>query len=398
MNANEIVAVVLAASGARALWGTEPCTVPIGGIPSLVRVRRVLENVGIRDAWLVAREAPNEADSALWSRVVLGDDATALAGLPRGRPLLVLCGDLPLLTGTTIRTFLDAAASSRAARFVESSGAIAFFRSSDGAVKAIANALRALDAGSPGPCGDGTWRAADPDDVRRLHSPGDVSTISALARLRKAAALGASGVLIVDAARTYIDDDASIAAGTTVLPGTHVCGDSKIGTGCSIGPDSWIESSVVEDGAVVRYSVLEGARVRERSTIGPFAHLRRGSDVGPDARVGNFVEVKSSRLGAGVKAGHLSYIGDADVGEGTNVGAGAITCNYDGETKHRTVIGDDVFVGTHVSLVAPVTIGRGAFLAAGSTITDDVPPGALAIARARQVNKEQREATPREET
>jgi bifunctional UDP-N-acetylglucosamine pyrophosphorylase/glucosamine-1-phosphate N-acetyltransferase len=225
-----------------------------------------------------------------------------------------------------------------------------------------------------------------------------VSAISSLARLRKAATLNAGGVLIVDEARTYVDDNVSIGAGTVVLPGTHVRGDSRIGTGCSIGPDSWIESSVVENEAVVRYSVLEGARVRERSTIGPFAHLRHGSDVGPDARVGNFVEVKSSRLGAGVKAGHLSYIGDAEVGEGTNVGAGAITCNYDGETKHRTVIGDDVFVGTHVSLVAPVTIGRGAFLAAGSTITDDVPPGALAIARARQIIKKPREATSREDT
>ncbi len=390
MNANEIVAVVLAKPGVRSLWGTERFAVPICGIPTLVRVRRTLADAGLGDACLFTDEASGETASSLWTRVVNSSDAHAAASLAAfsgGRPLLVLRGDLPLLTAATVRAFVQAAASSRATRFVETTGAMVVFRTSDAAASAVVDAMRAHDANPLAPCSDDAWRAGDSDDVRRLVAPGDFSAICTLARLRNAAALAAGGVLIVDAARTYIDDGVSIGVGTVVLPGTHVRGESRIGAGCSVGPDSWIDSSVVEDGAVVRYSVLEGARVRERSTIGPYAHLRHGSDVGPDARVGNFVEVKASRLGSGVKAGHLSYLGDADVGVGTNIGAGTITCNFDGAAKHRTVIEDGVFVGSNVSLVAPVTIGRGAVIGAGSTITEDVPPETLAIARARQVIK-----------
>ncbi|MCX6100641.1 MAG: NTP transferase domain-containing protein [Candidatus Bipolaricaulota bacterium] len=400
MNANEIVAVVLATPGVRSLWGTKRFAVPICGTPTLARVRRVLADAGFRDACLFAGETPCEESSALWTRVVSGGDAHAAASLAEfsgGRPLFVLLGDLPLLTSATVRAFVQAAGS-RANRFDEATGAMVVFRTSEAAASVVAEAMEALDASPLVSCGDDGWRAADPDDVRRLVAPSDFSAIYTLARLRKAAALGAGGVLIVDAARTYIDDDVSVGAGTVLLPGTHVLGESRIGAGCSVGPDSWIESSVIEDGAVVRYSVLEGARVRERSTIGPYAHLRHGSDVGPDARVGNFVEVKAARLGPGVKAGHLSYLGDADVGAGTNIGAGTITCNFDGAAKHRTVIEDDVFVGSNASLVAPLRIGRGAVIGAGSTITEDVPPETLAIARARQVIKARNRKPSREDT
>jgi bifunctional N-acetylglucosamine-1-phosphate-uridyltransferase/glucosamine-1-phosphate-acetyltransferase GlmU-like protein len=338
---------------------------------------------------------------ASWTLDVRADEAkpsATLAAFSAGRSVFVLCGDLPLLTAGTVRSFLEAFGSGRASRLIESSGAMAAFRASENVERLFAGAVHSFGGHPFGQCGEGTWLAGDADDVRRLGAPGDYSAISEVARLRKLASLAAAGVLIVDAARTYVDDAATVGPGTTLLPGTHLRGDSAVGSGCLIGPDSWIESSVVEDGVDVRYSVLEGARVRERSTIGPFAHLRHGSDVGPDAKVGNFVEVKASRLGRGVKAGHLSYLGDADVGDGTNVGAGTITCNYDGAAKHRTVIEDDVFIGSNVSLIAPVTIGRGAVIGAGSTITDDVPPQALAIARARQVIKEREEKPSREET
>jgi bifunctional N-acetylglucosamine-1-phosphate-uridyltransferase/glucosamine-1-phosphate-acetyltransferase GlmU-like protein len=399
MNANDTVTVVLAAPGARSAWGTERFAVPVCGVPVLERVRQTLVAAGLRTLCLVHNGAPGVAGGSAWTLSVRADEPlAALTALSAGRSVFVLCGDLPLLTAETVRSFLDAFGSGRASRLIESSGAMAAFRTSEDVERLLAGAVRSLDGRPFEPCGEGTWLAGDAADVRRLDSPAHYSAICEVARLRKLASLAAAGVLIVDTARTYVDDAATVGPGTTLLPGIHLRGDSAVGAGCLIGPDSWIESSIVEDGAVVRYSVLEGARVREHSTIGPFAHLRQGGDVGPEARIGNFVEVKASRLGRGVKASHLSYIGDADVGDGTNVGAGAITCNFDGTAKHRIVVEADVFVGSNVSLVAPVTIGHGAFIAAGSTITEDVPPHALAIARARQVIKEREGKPAREET
>ncbi len=224
-------------------------------------------------------------------------------------------------------------------------------------------------------------------------------------RLEKTAELGpeerrsildrlmADGVVVPDPERTYVGTDVAVAPGTILYPGTHLRSGTQVGPDCRIGPDSWIEDTTIEERCTVRYSVLEGAHVRADSTIGPYAHLRPGADVGPEARVGNFVEVKQSRLERGVKAGHLAYIGNSELGEGTNVGAGAITCNYDGAAKHRTVVGKDTFIGTNASLVAPVTIGEGAVIAAGSTITEDVPAGGLAFGRARQVNKDKKRET-----
>jgi bifunctional UDP-N-acetylglucosamine pyrophosphorylase / glucosamine-1-phosphate N-acetyltransferase len=197
-----------------------------------------------------------------------------------------------------------------------------------------------------------------------------------------------AGVIVLDPARTYVDEGVCVAAGTVLFPGTHLRGSTRIGAGCEIGPDCWVQDSVIDSDCVIRYSFLEGARVRERSTVGPYAHLRPGADVGPEVRVGNFVEVKNARLNRGVKAGHLTYIGDAEVGEAANLGAGTITCNYDGTSKNKTVIEAGAFIGSNVALVAPVTIGEGAYVAAGSTITQDVPSAAVAFGRARQVNKD----------
>jgi len=198
----------------------------------------------------------------------------------------------------------------------------------------------------------------------------------------------ALGVVVLDPERTYVEESVHVASGAVLLPGTYLRGTTSVGQNCTVGPDCWIEDSTLEPECTVRYSVVEAARVRERTVVGPYAHLRPGSDVGPDARIGNFVEVKNARLERGVKAGHLTYVGDADVGEAANLGAGTITCNYDGTTKHRTVIGKGAFIGSNAALVAPVTIGEGAYVAAGSTITEDVPPSGVAFGRARQVNKD----------
>ncbi len=396
MNASEIDAVVLAVSDGRLTWGTKRFTASICGMPAIARVHRALRSAEISRIVLLTDAASDLAGIAPWSDVLRADDpATSRKALPAERPVLVLVGDLPLLTAATVRSFALAFLAGKASRWVEASGTLAAFRS--GAVAADVLALAARDFDNPaGPFGRGDWRSANAEDTHRLASANDYAAVSAAARQRVAEALGDVGVLLVDPACTYVDEGVTVGAGTVLYPGTHVGGKSTIGADCVIGPDSWIESSTIEDGAVVRYSVLEEARVRERATIGPFAHLRRGSDVGADARVGNFVDVKGSRLGRGVKAGHLSYLGDAEVGEGANIGAGTITCNFDGAAKHRTVIEDDAFVGSNTALIAPVTIGRGAVIGAGSTITEDVPPGMLAIARARQVNKERKGATPKE--
>jgi len=222
-------------------------------------------------------------------------------------------------------------------------------------------------------------------------------------RLQKVRELVAAGVTITDPERTYVEPRVQISSGTEILPGTHLRGDTVIGTRCVIGPDCYIEDSTIEDDCHVRYSVLEGARVRDchvrysvlegarvrsETTVGPYAHLRPGADVGPKVRIGNFVEVKASRVRRGAKAGHLTYLGDTDVGEDANIGAGTITCNYDGKDKHHTNIGKRAFIGSNTSLVAPVNIGNDALVGAGSTITEDVPDGDLALARARQVNKQ----------
>jgi len=197
-----------------------------------------------------------------------------------------------------------------------------------------------------------------------------------------------SGVEIVDPERTYVSESVRVAPGVLLFPGTYLRGTTTIAQRCCIGPDCWIEDSVIEQDCTIRYSYVEQARIRERTKVGPYAHLRPGADVGPEARIGNFIEIKNARMRRGVKAGHVSYIGDADIGDGVNIGAGTITCNYDGKEKHRTTIETGAFIGSNAALVAPVTIGEGAYVAAGSVITEDVPPAELAIARARQVNKE----------
>ncbi len=195
------------------------------------------------------------------------------------------------------------------------------------------------------------------------------------------------GVTFLRPETCYLEPDVKIGRDTVVEPGVFLRGRTRIGENCRIGTGTVIEDSEIGPDTDIRpYSVIEKSRVSARAAIGPFAHLRPGSDIGEEARVGNFVEVKQSRLETGVKASHLTYLGDTTIGAGTNVGAGTITCNYDGRKKHRTTIGEGVFVGSNTALVAPVTVGDRAIIAAGSVITKPVPPGTLAVGRARQQN------------
>ena len=206
---------------------------------------------------------------------------------------------------------------------------------------------------------------------------------------RHAASLMEGGVTLLDPGSITIEPGVMVGPDTVVHPGVTALGRTVIGRGCALHQGAWLRDTTLADDATVwPYSVLDGAILERGSQAGPFARLRPGSHLGEGAKVGNFVEIKKSRLGRGAKASHLAYVGDAEVGEGANIGAGVITCNYDGQTKHRTEIGRGAFVGSDTMLVAPVRVGDDATTAAGSVITHDIPDGALGVGRARQRNIE----------
>jgi len=197
------------------------------------------------------------------------------------------------------------------------------------------------------------------------------------------------GVIFLDPHSVFLSPEVLIGRGTTIYPNVHLEGRTAIGSNCIICPNVRIQDSTIGVGAVVKDSTLiECSVLKKNASVGPFAHIRPGSEIGEGARIGNFVEVKQSVIGPRTKASHLSYIGDAKIGKDVNIGAGTITCNYDGHTKHTTVIEDNVFIGSDTQLIAPVSVGKGAFIGAGSTISRDVPSRALAVSRTAQKNIE----------
>ncbi|MFD2370154.1 bifunctional UDP-N-acetylglucosamine diphosphorylase/glucosamine-1-phosphate N-acetyltransferase GlmU [Brevibacillus sp. GCM10020057] len=231
------------------------------------------------------------------------------------------------------------------------------------------------------------FEAADPDETMGVNDRVQLSEAEAYMRRRIATAHMRSGVTIVDPSSTYIEADVKIAADTVIHPGTFLRGRTTIGADCVIGPHADLTDVTVGDGVTLTYTVMTDARVEQESTVGPFAYVRPGSVIGPRAKIGDFVELKNTKIGEGSKVPHLSYVGDAEIGDGVNIGCGTITVNYDGAVKHKTVVQDGAFIGCNTNLVAPVTVGQNAYVAAGSTITQDVPDNALAIARERQMNK-----------
>ncbi len=219
---------------------------------------------------------------------------------------------------------------------------------------------------------------------------------------RKAKKLMEQGVVIIDPRATYIEEEVEIGPGSVVYPGAYLRGKTKIGAFCVLEPNTFIIDCVLGDSVEVRAgSYLEKSKIQNKATLGPYARLRPDTELGEETHIGNFVELKKVKFGKGSKAGHLTYLGDADVGAGVNIGCGTITCNYAVDRKkYKTKIGDNVFVGSDVQFVAPVEVGEGAIIASGSTVTEDVPAKALAIARSRQVNKEKyadKFATPEKE-
>ena len=197
-----------------------------------------------------------------------------------------------------------------------------------------------------------------------------------------------NGVMILDGAAAYIDPRVTIAPGTAVLPGTILRGETSIGPGCTIGPNALVDGCAVGEGVTINASQVSGSSIGQGSDVGPWAHIRPGCQVGPRCHVGAFVQLKNCVLGEGTKMSHLTYVGDADVGSGVNFGCGTVTSNYDGFKKHRTIIGDNAFIGCNTNLIAPVEVGEGAYIAAGTTVTKNVPADSLAVGRAKQENKE----------
>jgi len=217
----------------------------------------------------------------------------------------------------------------------------------------------------------------------------ELADVAARLRRRIMENLMLSGVTIVDPTNTYIDADVQIGQDTVVHPNTYILGNTVIGEECEIGPMARIENSQIGNRTTVLASQVVESRLGDSVRVGPFANLRPGTVVGNGTKIGDFVEVKNSIIEENVSMAHLTYVGDAQVGANTNIGAGTITCNYDGKRKHRTIIGRGCFIGSHATLIAPLQIGDGAYVAAASAITDDVPPDSLAIARCRQVVKEE---------
>jgi bifunctional UDP-N-acetylglucosamine pyrophosphorylase / glucosamine-1-phosphate N-acetyltransferase len=370
-----------------------------------------------------------------------GDAVAAAAGsIDPGAPVVVMNGDMPLITGEAITAAvaahdeLNAAATLATMELDDPSGYGRVIRDGDGAVERIAEtkvagdataeelAIREVNAGlyvfdggallaalnaleSDNAQGElylpdvvpvlnragkpvRAYPLADADVALGVNDRVDLADVTRLAQRRIHAAHQRAGVTIIDPASTLIDATVAIGEDTTIEPATYLRGRTRIGARCSVGPATTLIDSTLADDVTVRHSYLDGATAADGVTIGPFAYLRPKAVLRENAKAGTFVEIKNSTVGAGSKVPHLSYVGDADIGEGSNIGAGTITANYDGQRKHRTTIGSRVRVSVDTSFVAPVSVGDDAYTAAGSVITDDVPPGALGVARQRQKNIE----------
>ena len=238
-------------------------------------------------------------------------------------------------------------------------------------------------------CRAGAFLLGNENELTGINTRGDLYRAVHYLRDEIAAGFMEKGVTFIDKASVFVHPEAVIGTETVIYPNVHIEGRTFIGSGCIVYPNSRIIDSTIGNNVIIKDStVIESSAINEGASVGPFAHIRPGSVIGKHARIGNFVEVKKSVIGSGSKASHLSYLGDAEIGEQVNIGAGTITCNYDGRIKCKTLIGDNAFIGSDTQFVAPVRIGKGAYVGAGSTITKDVPPFALAISRTAQKNVE----------
>ncbi len=407
--------------------GCAPIHLVVGSGADEIRSVLEEEELGGRDiVWVEQRQQKGTGHALLMVREVLRADAT----------VLVLSGDAPLVRPATLRELLERARDgwgSVAVADLDDPGSLGRVVQRNGRLQRIVEAadagerelaIRTVNAGHyalPAPAifdwlekldtdnAQGEFyltdavsaaarenpvacvRVEDASEVLGVNSRAELAAVQRVLYRRSVDALLEAGVTILDPESVWVDAGVTVGPDSVLHPGVTLLGASRVGRGCTVHSGAWMRDSVLADEVdVLPYSVLDGARVASGCSVGPFARLRPEAVLEEGARVGNFVEVKKSTLGPGVKASHLAYLGDASVGAGANIGAGVITCNYDGKTKNRTVIGEGAFVGSDTILIAPVEVGAGGYTGAGSVITRDVPAGTLAVGRSRQKNIKRR--------
>jgi len=448
----DVHVVVLAAGRGTRMKSVYPKVLHrVGGAPMIARVLTQASRLSPRSTTIVVGYGADQVKSALAERpgltFVLQEPqlgtahallcASAALGGATGTVVL-LSGDVPLLSAATLAALVDRHLAARAAATIvtavmqDPTGYGRIVRTTEGGIGRIVEErdaspaerdIREINGGVYAFDLDGLFDALKaiatnnaqneyylPDLVAVLRARGrvvetitvprveeilginsrvELAAVSRLVRLAKTEELMAAGVTIEDPATTYIDPDVMVGPDTIIHPGVALEGKTTVGSACEIhGSVRIVDCSLGDRVVVLSNSVLTGARVEDAAQVGPFAHLRKDSAVGPGAKVGNFVEMKKTSLGQGSKSMHLSYLGDAVIGSNVNIGAGTITCNYDGVSKRTTTIEDGAFIGSDTQLIAPVTVGKGAYVGSGTTVREDVPPGALAVSAGRQRNVE----------
>ena len=421
---NLTVIVLAAGQGMLGKPGRPGVHHPLAGRPMLQHVINAARPLEPVDLVVVAGHGTGGDLDLIWQ--ALGDGVTVVkaTGLPdtlsasRGEvagTVLVLPGNMPLIRPESLRQIVDHHEREGAAVTVVTGSGIFCCRgewlwpqlpnlarlSSEVEDALIHLAAMARDqtervAVWPEQRDDRLTSSGAPDPLEVMHVDNLVKLAQAEGEMRRRIyeRWMLAGVTLVHPEATYIDAGVEIGAETVIWPNTFLQGETRIGQACMLGPGAVIRDSTIGDGCRVELSVLEHAIMEEGSEIGPFGHLRSGAHLGTGVHMGNFGEVKNSYLGSGVKMGHFSYLGDATVGAGVNVGAGTITCNYDGQRKYRTVIGEDVFLGSDTMLVAPVEVGKGAMTGAGSVVTHDIPPGTVAYGVPARVQSPDPESAP----
>jgi bifunctional UDP-N-acetylglucosamine pyrophosphorylase/glucosamine-1-phosphate N-acetyltransferase len=443
------VVILAAGLGTRMKSGLAKALHPVVGLPLVQHVLNAASEVDPGKVVLVLGHQADRVKSAIGDyrpEIVLQErqlgtghavqQAVSVIDAASG-PVMILCADTPLLTGATLKSVIELHRKSRAAVTLLTAqvehpfGYGRVVRGKQGVMRVIEEKdttasqkkIKEVNAGIycfdprfllssldllgknnaqeeyylPDLIGLARKRnrgvaallCSDPDEVMGVNSRYDLSRAETIMRRRINRRWMTEGVTMLDPETTFVGTEVSLGRDIVLYPNVRIEGKTKIGDSCIVYPGSRIRDSVIAATVTVKdCSVIEEGDIAPGASIGPFTHLRPGAVIGEGARIGNFVEVKKSTIGTGSKANHLSYIGDAIVGKDVNIGAGVITCNYDGYEKHRTVIEDGVFVGSDAQLVAPVKVGRGAVIAAGATITRDVPEDALAISRVPQAVRE----------
>lgn len=447
-----VYGLILAAGQGKRMFSSRPKVLhEIGGRAMVTWVRDALLEAGVDQVVAVISPRSPEVEAALGKPVLLAYQAQplgtghaalmALAALQPADAVLVVQGDTPLLLPATLRALVDrhraardagtpAACTMLTTRMPDPTGYGRILRGPDGAVTGIVEQADCapdqarITEVNPGiylfdrpaleeslarleprnrqaeyyltdvvglmAAGGGAVATmdADPQEVLGINNRRQLAEAGLALQWRELERLMAGGVTVVDPASTYVHPGVQVGRDTVIWPGSYLLGQSKVGSGCTIGPGSYLLDATIGEGARILLSVVEQSTVEPECSVGPYSHLRPGTHLAAGVKVGNFAEIKGSYVGPGSKVPHHSYIGDADLGPGVNVGAGAVFVNYDGFRKHRSTVESGAFIGCNSNLVAPVTVGEQAYVACGSSVTEDVPPLALAIARERQRNIE----------